>query len=36
MKLVDLKIPFNDIVTVTNSEKEIHLEFGYDEIFKTL
>jgi len=35
-KLVELKIPFNDIITLTDSEKEIHPVLEYDEIFKTL
>ena len=32
-KLNELKIPFNDIITLKNPEKEIHLEFEIDNIF---
>ena len=33
MKLTDLKIPYNDIITLKNSTKEIHIEFEYEDIF---
>ncbi len=33
-KLTDLKIPFNDIITLRKYEKEVQIEFTYMEIFK--
>lgn len=33
-KLTDLKVPFNDILTLRNNEKEVQIEFTYMEIFK--
>lgn len=33
-KLVELKIPANDIITLRKGNAEIYLEFNYDEIFK--
>ena len=33
-KLTDLKIPFNDILTLRKDEKEVQIEFRYLEIFK--
>jgi molybdopterin/thiamine biosynthesis adenylyltransferase len=34
VKLDDLKIPFNDIITLRKGNKEIHLEFITKEVFK--
>lgn len=33
-KLSELKIPYNDIITVKNSNNENHIEFGYENVFK--
>ncbi len=32
-KLIDLKIPYNDIITLQRNENEIHIEFGAMKIF---
>ncbi len=34
IKITDMKIPFNDILTIRKDENEIHLEFENMEIFK--
>ncbi len=34
IKIVDMKIPFNDIITLRKDENEIHIEFESTEIFK--
>jgi adenylyltransferase/sulfurtransferase len=33
-KLIDLKIPFNDIITLRKGMKEVHLQFNNVEVFK--
>lgn len=32
-KLIDLKIPYNDIITLRRNGNEIHIEFGAMKIF---
>jgi molybdopterin/thiamine biosynthesis adenylyltransferase len=33
-KLIDLKIPYNDILTIRKGNEEVHLEFDYVKVFK--
>lgn len=35
-KLIDMKIPFNDIITLRKGNKEIHIEFVRKEVFSSI
>jgi hypothetical protein len=35
-RLIDIKVPVNDIFTLRKGNEEVHIEFINDDVFKTL